>query len=645
MSFPGTDLAASFPWPLAGSLACALHAYSTVLGNNVDGLLLLGALGLQARPQVTSHLAAAADYIMVAMKTADIPVSTSAVIAGLLSAVSLGLLARVVFARAAPADPWTGSGKPMLFPCTTTHTRKFPEKHSFVYSYLVVGIPVGWSGVSGGGMISMTAPGELAVEKQRKGWFHVDAGDYLERGSSHLGLRGKMDAHLRDAHGIDPAAYPHAYLVTAARFLGYHFNPVSFWYLYDANKTLAAMILEVNNTFGERHMYFLTREMSADDKVRDGTAKLFKQKWPKDFHVSPFNSRQGSYELLANDPLAPSMEGTGPLSATLVLRSSQDHSKIVASLTSERRGAGDARPYAFDPAAMSVWQRTVFIASWFWVGFVTFPRIVRQAGTLFFSKRLQVWFRPEPLARSMSRVADDTEQKLEVVFRQYLRHLVETSNNGSPLAVKYVPCGVVGAVAETFSNKKDEEKNDIEQNVVKQDTTEIEFRVLTPVFYTRFVHYAHDVEALFCELRESCTVSISPPSAAAVFTKQVLARAAPPAPLEVASPIDYVMFSAIRKLRQRPGRLDNPAVDASDSSTSSFTSSDVRGFRLSAMDGFALSLREDEAALHKTYRSTVLKLFIADRTALGMVAILQAQVFVVRAAAAWVVARVLLRWL
>jgi DUF1365 family protein len=46
-------------------------------------------------------------------------------------------------------------------------------------------------------------------------------------------------------------------LITAPKLLGYSFNPVSFWYLYSADRKLSAMILEVNNTFDERHIYFL----------------------------------------------------------------------------------------------------------------------------------------------------------------------------------------------------------------------------------------------------------------------------------------------------------------------------------------------------------------------------------------------------
>lgn len=71
--------------------------------------------------------------------------------------------------------------RPLVFPCRTSHTRMFPKKHSFSYSYLFVGIPVDW---------------QNPVEP-RATWFHIDAADYLNRGYHPLGLKGKLVDFLR----------------------------------------------------------------------------------------------------------------------------------------------------------------------------------------------------------------------------------------------------------------------------------------------------------------------------------------------------------------------------------------------------------------------------------------------------------------
>lgn len=116
-----------------------------------------------------------------------------------LSTLVIVQVARCLLATSSAAK-WTGHGRVLLFPSKTTHSRFFPKKHSFVYSYLVVGIPVGWEGVCGG-MVSLSSSEEPWLSRLRRGWFHVDPADYLHRGDRHLGLRGKLDAYLRSQVG------------------------------------------------------------------------------------------------------------------------------------------------------------------------------------------------------------------------------------------------------------------------------------------------------------------------------------------------------------------------------------------------------------------------------------------------------------
>lgn len=116
-----------------------------------------------------------------------------------LSTLVIFQVARCLLATRSTAK-WTGHGRVLLFPSKTTHSRLFPKKHSFVYSYLVVGIPVGWEGVSGG-MVSLSSSEQPWFSRLRRGWFHVDPADYLHRGDRHLGLRGKLDAYLRSQVG------------------------------------------------------------------------------------------------------------------------------------------------------------------------------------------------------------------------------------------------------------------------------------------------------------------------------------------------------------------------------------------------------------------------------------------------------------
>lgn len=121
-------------------------------------------------------------------------------------------IALVIFQLArwllAPSNtsPWTGPGKVLLIPGLTTHSRLFPEKHSFDYSYLVVGIPVGWEGISGG-MVSSYSKTHSWSSLSRKGWYHIDPEDYLDRGNRDLGLRGKLDAYLKSQVRFDDSGH------------------------------------------------------------------------------------------------------------------------------------------------------------------------------------------------------------------------------------------------------------------------------------------------------------------------------------------------------------------------------------------------------------------------------------------------------
>jgi hypothetical protein len=93
----------------------------------------------------------------------------------------------------------TGPARPLFVPARTTHRRIFPEKHTFSYSYLLTGVPVGPSGNTNG-LISVDArsslPRWISVLWSSKAWFDVSSDDYLQRGHDHGGLRGKLEKFL-----------------------------------------------------------------------------------------------------------------------------------------------------------------------------------------------------------------------------------------------------------------------------------------------------------------------------------------------------------------------------------------------------------------------------------------------------------------
>lgn len=108
------------------------------------------------------------------------------------------------------------------------------------------------------------------------------------------GIRGNA-TDLLARHGIDLAG-GRIQIVTNLRTLGYVFNPISCLWCWYPDGALAAMIAEVSNTFGERHVYVLP----ADSAMRRGSALVWET--GKALHVSPFFGLHQRYRFIAAPP-------------------------------------------------------------------------------------------------------------------------------------------------------------------------------------------------------------------------------------------------------------------------------------------------------------------------------------------------------
>ncbi len=105
-------------------------------------------------------------------------------------------------------------------------------------------------------------------------------------------LRGYIEETLAGA-GIDLAG-GQIKLLCMPRLFGHVFNPLSVYYCHRADGSLAAMLYEVNNTFGERHSYLIAAPPGAPGPIR--------QSCPKAFHVSPFMDMAMTYDFAVTEP-------------------------------------------------------------------------------------------------------------------------------------------------------------------------------------------------------------------------------------------------------------------------------------------------------------------------------------------------------
>ena len=76
------------------------------------------------------------------------------------------------------------------------------------------------------------------------------------------------------------------------RILGYVFNPLSVFFIYDKYDKIISLFYEVKNTFGEQHTYIFKAE--DNETLRNSCVKKF--------HVSPFIDMECNYKFRVNKP-------------------------------------------------------------------------------------------------------------------------------------------------------------------------------------------------------------------------------------------------------------------------------------------------------------------------------------------------------
>jgi DUF1365 family protein len=121
------------------------------------------------------------------------------------------------------------------------------------------------------------------------------------RRENHLGdANVALDTAVRELVESESGKRPQGpiRLLTNLSYFGYCFNPVSFFYCFDAaDKKLETIVAEVNNTpWGERHCYIL------DEESNQGQAEHKRYMPVKQMHVSPFMAMDVEYDWRFSTP-------------------------------------------------------------------------------------------------------------------------------------------------------------------------------------------------------------------------------------------------------------------------------------------------------------------------------------------------------
>ena len=153
------------------------------------------------------------------------------------------------------------------------HLRLRPVVHAFDYPTWFLMLP----------LRQLQRTPDPLLRRNRWGWVSFHDADHGDGRSDCLAWVDE----LLQSEGITDAL-GEVWLHTYPRMLGHRFKPVSFWYCHRADGALAAVVAEVNNTFGGRHSYLLAGPQLAYG--REVTAA-------KQFHVSPFCQVKGLYRF------------------------------------------------------------------------------------------------------------------------------------------------------------------------------------------------------------------------------------------------------------------------------------------------------------------------------------------------------------
>lgn len=246
-----------------------------------------------------------------------------------------------------------------IVPARVSHHRHLPKEHHFDYPVAVCVLDVD--------ELPRLDHQVWGFGYNRPHLLSIFDGDYLAEGPG--SLKDKLLTLLRNHGGVAVERIAKVFLATSARVMHRIFNPVSFWYCYDDAGKLVTCAAEVNNTFGDRHVYVL------DAEGQQAPPYSFRTK--KAMHVSPFFDMEGDYAFTMQDLRE-------ELDIGIQLQKA-GATAFSASLT----GEGPRLPFTTKGLLRLLLRHPL-------PGGLTMPRILKEAAALHFGKSLPAHKRPQP---------------------------------------------------------------------------------------------------------------------------------------------------------------------------------------------------------------------------------------------------------
>ncbi|MBK8394626.1 MAG: DUF1365 domain-containing protein [Leptospiraceae bacterium] len=169
-----------------------------------------------------------------------------------------------------------------LFECKVIHNRLSPKKHAFSYGLFTFCIDLD--------EVEELDKKYIWFGNQKWNLFSFFPSDHFQYGDD-SDFKNGIISYAKENGCAEEITK--VILVTHLRILGYTFNPVCFYFLYNRENLPVCTLIEVHNTFGEMKP-FVALNQNGDYR--------FYLKTTKHFYVSPFFELDTEFEFRLNPP-------------------------------------------------------------------------------------------------------------------------------------------------------------------------------------------------------------------------------------------------------------------------------------------------------------------------------------------------------